>query len=261
MSNELDHVSHSQLSLWDKCPRQWESRYIHGVRTPSNENLIIGSCYHSAIEAIYRFKIEHQGNLDVDICYDIYSTAWEKYKVDNGTIIWLKHNEGNAKDLGFNLVELYLERVAPSITPKLIEQWYEAFIDDTKFVLRLDLMDINGAVIDHKTSAKRYLDVDVHKDAQASATAFALGRPIVFYNHVAIKTKKPDIQVLKTMRNNADIEWWWTKARSTIVHMRSGYAPPRDNGWWCSPSQCGIYDTCMKDLTRTMYIQDDGGIE
>jgi len=25
---ELDHISHTQISMWNRCPRQWQYRYI-----------------------------------------------------------------------------------------------------------------------------------------------------------------------------------------------------------------------------------------
>ncbi len=250
--NELDHVSHSQLSQWSRCPRQWESRYIHGVFGPASDSLILGSCYHEGLEQNFKFKLRTGEDLDFDILYDVYCTAWEEYKNKN-EILWQKNTEGDAKDLGLLLLEKYITDVAPDIMPQLVEQWYNTYIGDTKFVLRLDLLDVNGAVIDHKTSGRRYAESDVHRDPQASATAFVLGKPIVFYNHVAIKTQNPYIQIVKSARNNADIAWWLKWATGIINHMKSGYAPPNDSGWWCGPKYCNIYDDCMKDLTRTIY--------
>jgi len=250
--NELDHVSHSQLNMWRRCPRQWESKYIHGLFGPASDSLILGSCYHEALEQNFKFKLKSGEDLDFDILYDVYSTAWEEYKNKN-EILWQKNTEGDAKDLGWLLVEKYMDDVAPTVVPQLVEEWYTKYLGGTKFVLRMDLMDQNGAVIDHKTAARRYNEEDVHKDPQASATAFVLGRPIVFYNHVAIKTHNPMIQIVKSARNNADIKWWTDWAIAIIEHMKSGYAPPNDDGWWCNPRYCNIYHECMKDLTRTIY--------
>lgn len=251
--NELDHISHSQLNLWKMCPRQWEAKYIHSVSMPPNDNLIIGSCYHETLESNFKFKLKTKEDLDPDILYDVYSTAWDKYIDKNDIILWQKLEPGDAKDLGFSLVQRYMEDIAPGIQPKMVEEWFESNIEGTKFVLRMDLMDQNDAVIDHKTAARAYADADVHKDPQASAVAFVLKRPIVYYNHVAVKTRNPRIQVIKTMRGNADVDWWFMQAAGIINQMKSGYAPPRDDGWWCSPNYCSIYADCMKDLARTIY--------
>lgn len=253
MEFELDHVSHSQLNLWERCPRQWQAKYVRGIWTPSSDALIVGSCYHSVLEENFKFKIETGEELDLDIAYDVLDTAWNKYLAKNSDIRWLQNTQGNAKDLTFALAAKYIEEISPTVDPLQVEKWYETFIGDTKFVLRMDLMLKSGAVVDHKTSGRAYTESAVHRDPQATASAFVLDRPIVFYNHVAIKTKTPRIQVIKSMRNNADIAWWYTKAEAIIEHMKSGYAPPRDDGWWCNPRYCGIYNDCMKDLARTIY--------
>jgi len=252
--NELDHISHSQVNLWKRCPRQWEAKYILGVREKPNENLIIGSCYHSALEENFRFKLETNEDLDMDIIYDVFSTAWANYKERNDGIRWVKLDEGKAKDLCYSLVECYMDSIAPLIYPLEIEQRYDSSVAGVNFVLILDLIDQNGAVIDHKTSARAYLESDVHKDPQASATAFVLGRPIVFYNHVAVKSKTPYIQKVKTIRSEADINWWVNQTTAIVEHMKSGYAPPNDGGWWCSPAYCPIYEDCTRDLARSIYV-------
>jgi hypothetical protein len=51
--NEIDHISHSQLSMWEKCPRAWEYRYIQKIGTPKSYNLFFGDVYHHGLEHFY----------------------------------------------------------------------------------------------------------------------------------------------------------------------------------------------------------------
>ena len=248
---EPDHVSHSQLSLWDSCPKQWEYAYVQKLRRPSSGNLILGTCYHETLEDNFKKKLILGHDLDIDICTDYFSTVWGKEVSAAWEIDWGRQTPDAMKDMGINLIEKYLCEVAPSVIPQAVEQWIEKDLNGTKFVIRIDLVDMNGAVIDHKTSSKMYNQADVDKDTQASASAFALGKPIAFSNHVAVKTKVPHIQIVRTFRTHADISWWYQKAIAIIAHMKTGYAPPREDSWMCSAQYCGFYDMCRKDLAGT----------
>ena len=126
-------------------------------------------------------------DLDFDILADYFSTVWDKQARDAWNINWGKYNPGDMKDMGISLIERYLEEVAPGVIPQFVEQWLERDLDGVKFVCRIDLIDMNNVVIDHKTSARAYQQANVDKDMQASASAFMLGRPIIFHNHVAIR--------------------------------------------------------------------------
>lgn len=254
-TNELNHVSHSQLNLWNKCPRQWEYAYVRGLHRPSSAPLLIGSAYHETLEENFRKKMILGHDLDFDICYDFFSTVWDVNLRKAWLVNWGKTNAGAAKDVGLSLVATYLEDVAPLVVPKQVEQTLNSNVGGVNFVLRLDLIDSNNVIVDHKTasSLRFYSQDDVDKDMQASATAFALNKPIVFHFHVAVKSKVPYIHVAKTYRTQADIDWWYNKAVAIIEHMKSGYAPPREDGWWCSPDYCGFHDICRKDLARSIF--------
>jgi len=171
----LNHVSHSQLSMWIRCPRQWEYRYVKNVKSLSSGALIEGSCYHDTLE--------------------------------------------------FNLC-------------------------------RIDLETDTGLIVDHKTSARKYSQIDVDYDIQASAEAFVLNRPIIFENHVAVKTARPLIQILGTTRTIDDIEWWLGMASRVVIQMKTGVAPPKCTdafgkaGWWCSAKFCDNFEDCRGKLRK-----------
>lgn len=247
----LDHVSHSQLSLWDSCPKKWQYSYVERLRESSSGNLILGSCYHETLEENFKKKLILGHDLDFDICADFFDTIWNKSLGNAWETNWGNSSPDALKDIGITLIGKYLDDVAPAIIPQFVERWMEKVINGTKFVIRIDLIDMNNIVIDHKTAAKSYSQTDVDKNVQASASAFALGHPIVFHNHVAVKTKTPQIQIVKTYRTHADIDWWYKKASAILAHMKTGYAPPREDSWLCSEQYCGFYDLCRKDLARS----------
>lgn len=249
----IDHVSHSQINLWDMCPRRWEYRYVQGLKERSSGNLILGSCYHDTLEENFKQKLIHGHDIDFDILYDVFCMAWDKNINMAWDTDWGDSTPDRAKDIGIALIGTYLDDVAPSIIPIKVEETYWSKVNGIDFTLRLDLLDKNFAVIDHKTSGRMYTQDRIDKDMQASATAFVLNKPIVFYNHVAVKSGTPRIQILKTFRTRADIDWWYAKACGIVAHMQSGSAPPHEDGWWCSPKYCGYYDLCRGNLTGSYF--------
>ena len=252
----LDHVSHSQINMYLRCPRQWKYRYIDGLKSPPSGPLIVGSAYHTALEGNFKQKVSSMEDLPVADCLDLYSDAWENRLLEE-EIIWDKLGPGESKDQGAGLVEEYITSTAPSVQPAEVEKTCYSEVAGVKFVCRVDIVDMQKAVIDHKTSSKAFSQDDVDYDIQASAEAFALGRPIVFYNHVAIKLKTPRIQVVKAYRLQADIDWWVSMATEVVLQMETGLAPPRSidafgkKGYWCNERFCGYYERCRGELTRS----------
>ena len=246
----LDHVSHSQLDMWQRCPRQWQYRYVEGIKSPPSGALVVGHCYHKSLEVNFSLKRVTFEDLPVEDCLDVYSTEWDKRLSEEEAVDWEGKPSGKVKDEGYSLVRTYIIDQAPQVQPVEFEEWYVSDVAGVKFVMRIDMINDVGVVLDHKTSKRSYNQDDVDKDMQASAAAFSLDRAILFHNHVAIKTARPRIQVVKTVRTREDIEWWLDTASGIVLQMKSGIAPPRPLGWWCSPQYCGYYERCRGGLIR-----------
>lgn len=244
----LDHVSHSQLSQWLRCPRQWEYRYVKGVWVPTNGNLLLGSCYHDILEMNFRQKIESGRDYALSDWVDMFHDHWPYLVKENVPIDWGTYSPDSYRDLGVKMVAEYCRTIAPLIQPVEVEATYNTEIAGVGFTCRIDLIQDNGVVIDHKTSARRYTQDDVNKDIQASASAFVLERPITFENHVAVKSSSPKIQIVQTERTQEDIDWWVGMAARIVIQMKTGVAPPNPGGWWCGPRYCGNYEDCRGKL-------------
>jgi len=250
----LDHVSHSQLNQWLRCPRQWEFRYVKGLKMPPSGALIEGGCYHKALELNFRQKIASFEDLPVDECLDAFSDEWERRLVEEEFIEWENRTPGFHKDEGISLVTEYMASTSFTVQPAKVEEAIVTEVAGVKFVCVPDIEDVKKIVIDHKTAARAYRQEDVDKDLQASAEAFALDRPIMFQNHIAVKTKVPKIQVIKSFRIRTDIDWWAKLAAQVVAHMKTGIAPPNPNGWHCSPRFCGFYGVCRSGLIRSALV-------
>lgn len=236
--------------MWQKCPRQWQYRYVDGLKIPPGGALIEGNCYHKSLEVNFTQKRHSFEDLPIGDCLDAFSTQWSRQLSESEDINWEGKNPESIKNEGHSLVKTYMTVQAPSVQPIEVEEWYISEVAGVKFITRIDLVDCIGAVIDHKTSKRSYNQGDVDKDMQASSAAFSLDRPILFQNHVAVKIANPRIQVVKTVRTREDIEWWLDAASCIVTQMKTGTAPPNPKGWWCSPQYCGFYERCRGGLIR-----------
>lgn len=255
----LDHVSHSQIEMYLRCPRQWEYRYVHGLKIPPSGALIEGGCYHEALERNFKQKIYTQEDLPLEECLDTFSVVWDARLLGEEFIDWEDQDPGRIKDEGISLVEKYMMTTSPSVQPAKVEEPYVSEIAGVKFICVVDLEEVSLAVVDHKTSGRKYTQADVDKTLQASAAAFVLNRGIVFYNHIALKTRTPTIQIVKTYRTHSDISWYVDMVVGIIAQMKTGLAPPRPvdafgkDGWWCNERFCGYYSRCRGECVGSYY--------
>lgn len=246
----LDHISHSQISMWQRCPKQWEYRYVKGLKLPPSGALLEGGVYHETLEFNFRQKINTKRDLPLNDCMELFADLWDKRLQGEPEVEWEGVRPAHLKDEGVSLIGEYRRTVSPHVMPLRVEDTIHTELAGTPFVLRFDLEDIDNVIIDHKTSSRSYTQEDVDKDIQASATAFGLGKPIEYHNHIAVKRATPIIQVVKTYRSLEDIEWWVLMAAKIVMQMKSGLAPPRPTGWHCSLKWCGYYETCRGGLMR-----------
>jgi len=235
------------------CQKRWEYNKVLEIKTIPTENLIIGSVYHQLLQANFIHKINTGEDFTDEEYQEEFAHLWKFKLEEEEDIKWVKMDANKARAVCLSIVSEYMYRVAEFVEPKEVEFEFERPIGDTKIIGRIDLIDKSGAVIDHKTSTRSYTQNDIDKDIQASAYAFGLGHPITYYNHIAIKKNKPEIQSLKTYRNEEDIIWWYRLASDVIAEMNTGIAVPNPTGWWCSPDYCDYWDICRADLAKKIF--------
>ena len=130
-------------------------RYTERVRVPSTAAQLLGRAVHTVIEMFYKQKRDGR-ILDTEAALDVLDDALDAtlHELDD---------EGRAeveelRELGYDLVEYYVEEVAPHIRPHLIEERFDFSVPgvDVPIVGYVDLVDQEGTVIDHKTAASPF---------------------------------------------------------------------------------------------------------
>ena len=250
---ELNHVSHSQLDMYLGCPRKWAMKYVYKKPERPSDNLILGSCYHSALEHNFTQKIKSHVDLSISDVEASYVDAVKLAIVAAKNKLSTYEPSIDIEDIGLGLVRAYMIQVAPSVQPIEVELQVNSIIGDTNIIFKIDLIDENLTLIDHKTSAKKYTQDKADNDNQLTAYAYSQGSDCNCAFHVALKHKSPSIQVLPTTRSIEQILWWRAMAIGIINSMRAGIEYPNTSGWLCSPEYCDFWDDCMP-TKRTIQV-------
>jgi len=251
----IDHISPSQLGTWRRCPKQWEYRYIEGIKSPPSGSLVLGGAYHKALEASFRHKLEHEEDAPIELAHDTFSQEWEKVvtgrvmedqhrEVEVESIEWEGKDPGVIKDMGHGMVGAYMLGTAPSVWPLEVEKWVDVVIADIPFRMRVDLITQDLIIVDHKTAGRKKSQADMDRELQPAAYMLGLRTLVPFEFHVALKYKNPTVQIVRVAKSPRDLVWFVEMAKTTFKAMNSGICPPNDTGWWCSEKYCGYHAMC-----------------
>lgn len=143
------------MRTYERCAYMYHLRYHERIRTPSTAAQLLGRAVHTVIEVFYKGKRERK-TLDTEAAFDVLDDSLDAtlHELDE---------EGRAevedlRELGYDLVEYYVEEVAPQIQPHLIEQRFSFTLPgvDVPIVGYVDLVDQDGTVIDHKTASSPF---------------------------------------------------------------------------------------------------------
>jgi len=167
------HLSLSQIEMYRRCPKQWEFRYVKGIKSPPTSSLILGISVHASIAHNYKTKYRTKKLANRNEIMDAFS-----YEYDNADIDGLSYEERlkykQDKDIGYKLTERHYCDLSPTVMPvTLPEQKFEISLPGVKrkIIGFVDVQgNINGSkkpfVIDNKTGARRYNQWEVDINTQ-----------------------------------------------------------------------------------------------
>jgi len=100
-------------------------------------------------------------------------------------------------------------------------------------------------VVDHKTSSKKYSELETSKSLQPTIYGMSLGlAELEFYYHQAMAVQNPYINPIKVIRNQNDYEWAKTLIEMVWQQIQTGIFAPNPSGWWCSKDSCQFWSQC-----------------
>lgn len=237
-----ERLSYSQISMYLKCPAQYEQHYVLGRSSPPGIALVEGTCAHAALEENNLNKIARGDDLPAKQVVEVFADTLS----DKGKEVedW----EGDSADIVIDRAKQYLGAYmagyAPLLRPVSAEQEYLFDVAGVPMVAVIDVQTA-GAVLDYKTVTSR------SQVFQAPAKSLQLN----LYGRIANKDKAGYIGLLKDKGDFKTADALLDRNRMTIVveqtvtrvakAISAGIFPMVDEGSWaCSPTFCGFFRNC-----------------
>ncbi len=145
-------LSPSQASCFLGCSARWWFKYGAGHADPRGGSACRGTAVHKCIE--YWFRQQLAGaTLDIEEMAEPYETAWEIATEE--TAFTGDDDPAELKRQGAVLLRKYLEEAAPEIKPAKLEKRVTGEIAGVRVQGWVDIVDVDGRIIDVKTAAKK----------------------------------------------------------------------------------------------------------
>jgi CRISPR/Cas system-associated exonuclease Cas4 (RecB family) len=146
-------LSPSQVRCFFDCPARWWFKY--GLQLPERKNssLALGLAVHQALEVNFREKIETREDLETIGVVMVFREAWMEQVPE--TVFTSDESQGDLRRLGERLVAKYMDEVAPKVEPAAVELDVQGEISGVAVRGRVDVLDVEGRLIDFKTASRR----------------------------------------------------------------------------------------------------------
>ena len=248
----IEHVSPTQLGMLLRCARQYEYRYVYGLRLPPAGTMIQGTAYHRGLEHALRTKMTG-GEVVPEDALDAARDAWERSIEEAAEgVDWGDYHPGELLDQAMELADMYIAYMVPSIDPIVVEGEWRLEDYDIPILGFIDLIDASGnKVVDHKLSRRRANDGGKY---QLQLSLYKLGarsigvEPSGLEIHQAIAGRR-ERDIHRLIVEPLTANFTDGLITSCIKAIQSGIFPPSGIGSWvCSPSWCGYYEMCRGNI-------------
>lgn len=252
------YLSPTQLEMFFRCGEQYRRRYVLGERIPPGVAVLAGSALHGAAQRNYEAKLETREDLPLRKLREAAASAFER-KLAEGVALTREEESaaprvlGEQKDLAVKkLLPAWHRGIAPTVIPALVETPVRVELPHLSHDLfgRIDVVDVDDAVRDLKTSGRRKSAEEAAQSDQLRfyrvAYEVATGRPVSrVVLDVVVKTQRPQIQQLSVEPDARDREVLVARVNAVLRALRSGdFTPAPVGAWNCSPRWCGYWNTC-----------------
>jgi RecB family exonuclease len=239
-------LSPSQANTFLNCSAKWWFKYGAGLPDPKGGSLVRGLAVHKTIERWFNLTLEGV-TPDIEDMREPYDDAWEALSADASFAA--DDDIDELKRSGAVLLRKYLEEVAPEIRPAALEQQVIGEIGGVKVRGYIDIVDVDGTIVDVKTAAKSPSGI-------ASDYAFQLAtyrQLLPAANGKArldtlVATKTPKLVKIEYEVTDADQRLTCSLYPRVREGIREGLYFPNRNSNLCSRKYCNFADACCKEF-------------
>lgn len=245
------HQSQIQMAL--KCLKQYNFRYVKGVKKRPSAALTIGTSVDYGNNMNLVQKITSKNDLPLSDVMDATSTKFDELAKD--TSFDGECDASKSKDFAMKLIRAHQEKLAPKIQPIAVQKYFKLIHKDWEYDLAgtIDYIEINGVVVDLKTSKDYYALNCISRAIQPAMYDLAYQaifkkKSASFRYDVLIKPTKllpARVQQVSDRVTEDDRSWLLSTIENVHRALEAGIETPAPEGaWWCSQKWCAYYDEC-----------------
>jgi hypothetical protein len=240
-------LSPSQVRCFFDCPARWWFKY--GLQLPERKNssLALGLAVHQALEVNFREKIDTQEDLETAGVVIVFREAWMEQVPE--TVFTADESQGDLRRLGERLVAKYMDEVAPTVEPAAVELDVQGEISGVAVRGRVDVLDVEGRLIDFKTASRRPSCVSPDYAFQlATYTQITPGASGDVRIDSLVKTQTVQIVQQAYTVEEPDIRATQVLYSMAQKAMGSGMYCPNRQSMLCSQKHCSFWKHCEEEF-------------
>jgi putative RecB family exonuclease len=239
-------LSPSRVNCYLSCSARWFYRYVERLPDPPSGSLVRGRAVHRLVNHWFRLKIDgltpEPGELAA-----VYDGMWDE-ECDTAAFAADDDIE-QIKASGAALAAKYLTEAAPDIEPAALDLQVTGEIGGTPVRGFIDLMDVNGTIVDLKTASRKPSGISPDYALQiATYAALAPGATGEVRLDTVVSTKQPQLVQIGYTVSDADR----TMCERIYPHvqrgMEGGYYTPNRGSTFCSKRYCNFWERCCGEF-------------
>src|SRR4029077_11131416 len=157
-----EELSPSQVRCFMDCQMRWWFKYGLKIPDPATANMALGRAVHSSLGENFAQKVDTREDLPTEGVLALFREAWAN-EIEQTEF----RDEEEPKEFastGEALVTKYMHQTAPTIDPAAVELKVEGEIAGIRVRGWIDLLDVDGRVIDIKTAKAKPISIEpMHK--------------------------------------------------------------------------------------------------
>ncbi len=240
-------LSPSQVRTFLDCQARWWFKYMLLLPETKSSSLALGLAVHRALELNFREKLESHEDLETAGVVMLFRDAWMEQA--GQTQFTKDENQHDIRRVGERLVAKYMDEVAPTVEPVAVEMDVQGEISGVPVRGRVDLLDIDGRLIDIKTASRRPSWVSPDYAFQLATycqlTPGASGEVRI---DSLVKTTAPQIVQQGYTVGESDIRATQVMFPLVKEAMHSGTYCPNRQSMLCSHKHCAFATQCEQEF-------------
>jgi hypothetical protein len=244
-------LSPTQARTFLGCSARWWFKYGLSLPEPKTSSLSFGLAMHRALELNFRQKLETKEDLEPAGMVTVFRDCWAEQV--GLTVFREDENPRELVKLGERLIAKYMDEVAPLVEPAAVEMDVQGVIAGVPVQGRIDLMDVQGRLVDIKTASRRpscvpwdyAFQLATYRQITPGASGEARLDTLVKTNAVQLVQKSYVV-------GDADLRATQVLYPFIKEAIRNGLYLPNRDSMMCSRRHCAFWQHCQKEYGGTV---------